>query len=52
MWGRMFKAYKNGISNGIYRCRAILEDGNKPMVYVLSTSVEGYMIYCVDRINV
>ena len=52
MWGRMFLAYKNGISNGIYRCRAILEDGCKPMVYVLSTSVEGHTIYCVDRINV
>jgi len=51
-WGRMFKAYKNGISNGIYRCRAILEDGNKPMVYVLSTSVEGHTVYCIDRINI
>ena len=52
MWGRMFKAYKNGINNGIYRCRAILEDGNKPMVYVLSTSVEGHAVYCIDRINI
>ena len=54
-WGRMFLVYKNGINNGIYnryKCKAILDEIGKPMVYVLSTSVEGHTIYCVDRINV
>mgnify|MGYP003344850188 CR=1 FL=1 len=51
-WGRMFKVYKNGINKDVYKCRAILDDSGKSIVYVLSTSVEGYTIYCVDRINV
>lgn len=51
-WGRMFVVYKNGINTERYNCKAILSDGGKPMVYVLSTSVEGKIVYCVDRINI
>lgn len=54
-WGRKFKVYKNGllgISDGGYKCRAILDDVGKHLVYVLSTSVEGHTIYCVERINI
>ena len=47
-WGRMFKVYKNGINKDVYKCRAILDDSGKSIVYVLSTSVEGYTIYCVE----
>jgi len=51
-WGRMFKVYKNGINTDVYKCKAILDDIGKPLVYVLSTSVEGHTIYCVERINI
>ena len=51
-WNRMFKVYKNGINTDVYKCRAIFDDVGKPLVYVLSTSVEGHTIYCVERINI
>ena len=54
-WHRKFITYKNwyrDITSNKYECRAILDEIGNPMVYVLSTSVEGYTIYCVDRINV
>ena len=53
-WGRRFKVYKswnNDVTNGEYLCKAILANNGKPVAYLLSTSVEGHTIYCVDRIG-
>ena len=54
-WFRKFKIYKswyNVVTINGYKCKAILDDVGKPLVYVLNTSVEGHTIYCVDRINI
>ena len=54
-WGRKFKIYKswyNVVTINGYKCKAILDDVGKPLVYVLNTSVEGHTIYCVERINI
>lgn len=56
-WHRSFKVYK--VNRAMVRdcdgyiCDTISVDGSgKPIVYIMSTSVEGKIVYCVDRINI
>lgn len=55
-WNRGFKAYKRGHSMNIvnqYVCRPMVNrDNGNIMMYVITTSVEGRMIYCLDVIGV
>ena len=55
-WYRPFKAYKRG--NGLnrvnrYMCRPMVKknSGGVILMYVLTTSIEGHMIYCLDVIS-
>ena len=55
-WFRKFKAYKNGNKINYvkqYVCEPIFENSFnvKPKAYVLTTSIEGCMIYCLDVIE-
>jgi hypothetical protein len=55
-WLRKFKAYKNGNKtrytgyNNQYMCEPIFcsDFTSQPKAYVLTTSIEGIMIYCLD----
>lgn len=55
-WNREFKAYKRGHRvNRVnrYICRPLIKrDGGGIMMYVITTSIEGRMIYCLDVITV
>lgn len=55
-WFRKFKAYKNGNKINYvkqYVCEPIFENSFNvtPKAYVLTTSIEGSMIYCLDVIE-
>jgi hypothetical protein len=55
-WFRKFKAYKNGNKINYvkqYVCEPIFENSFNvtPKAYVLTTSIEGGMIYCLDVIE-
>jgi len=58
-WFRKFKAYKNGNKtrytgyNNQYMCEPIFcsDFTSYPKAYVLTTSIEGSMIYCLDVIE-
>jgi len=55
-WFRKFKAYKNGNKINYvkqYVCEPIFEKSFNvtPKAYVLTTSIEGSMIYCLDVIE-
>lgn len=55
-WFRKFKAYKNGNKINYvkqYMCEPIFENSFNvtPKAYVLTTSIEGSMIYCLDVIE-
>ena len=56
-WFRKFKAYKNGNKTRYdkqYMCDPIFDDKfsiREPKAYVLTTSVGGSMIYCLDVIE-
>ena len=55
-WFRKFKAYKNGNKtryNKQYMCEPIFENSFNvtPKAYVLTTSIEGNMIYCLEVIE-
>ena len=55
-WFRKFRAYKNGNKtryNNQYMCEPIFcrDFTSQPKAYVLTTSVQGNMIYCLDVIE-
>jgi hypothetical protein len=55
-WFRLFKVYKNGNKTRYYNqyvCEPIFENSfnTSPKAYVLTTSVEGVMVYCLDVIK-
>jgi hypothetical protein len=55
-WYRLFKAYKNGNKTRYYNeyvCEPIFEHSfnTLPRAYVLTTSIEGVMVYCLDVIK-
>jgi hypothetical protein len=50
-WNRRFFAYSRGsrtIMNNHYICRPLIDGGGDILMYVMTTSVEGQIVYCLD----
>ena len=53
-WNRPFFAYKSGTKinmSGRYMCRPLVGKCGNILMYVMTTSVEGSLFYCLDVIN-